>query len=146
MFEVHIKLVGKKDFLVIENVLFCGLQSDFSKNTPVYFFQSSNGEQTEIPLSSVLYIKYSKGRFEEFKDDKILFTAWFKTIDPDDSVIQVSDVLYSGLKADDTITYYLAKKSGESYEIPLHSLAYLRFSKERADRKEEEQKSDQQKL
>jgi len=145
MYTVRVKLIGQANEIVMDEVAYSGLQPDYPENN-VYFFQDVKGNQIEVPLSSVYYIQYGKGRFNGNTEGKTAFTTWFKTIDLNSSVQEVRDVVYCGLNPEMPSLYYIIQKSGESYEIPLHSLAYLRFSKERLDRKDEEQKSDQQKL
>ena len=58
---VWYKLVGTEQEIEMKEVSLCGLHPDYS--VPVYFIRSQNGEQIEIPISSLLYIKFSKERF-----------------------------------------------------------------------------------
>lgn len=140
MYSVGVKLRKVEEMVMLDSVIASGLQPDYKSN-PVYFFQLENGEQYEFPVASISYIqldaRYGKQRFNAPTEENILFTVWFKTQDIR-SPIKVSDVLYCGLG--ENSVYYILTISGEMFEIPLSSVAYLRFSGELQKRKEEENK------
>jgi len=58
---VWYKLIGTEVEVEVSDVCLCGLHPDYP--IPVYFIRHHDGEQTEIPVSSLLYIKFSKERF-----------------------------------------------------------------------------------
>ena len=63
MFTTWYKIKDENEVIEINNTLYCGLQSDYAP-TPVYFIRDVDGVQTEIPISSLAWLKFSKERFQ----------------------------------------------------------------------------------
>lgn len=42
---------------------YCGMQPDY--NYPMYFIRTENGEQIEIPLDNIAYLKFSIDRYAQ---------------------------------------------------------------------------------
>lgn len=134
MHSVRIETLDK-DFVCLENVVYSGLQPDYPVEMPVYFFQLENGEQYEYPLSSILYMQFT-GRYNPIEENKKTYNVDVRLMGQ--SKISISDVMYCGVHS--SSLYYMMKKSGECYEIPVKSVVCFKFSRERLERKSEEER------
>jgi len=61
MFQVKFKLRGETE-IVVEDAIFAGMQPDYPY--PMFFLRRGDGEQIEFPMEAIIYLKFSKERYE----------------------------------------------------------------------------------
>lgn len=70
-FTVWFKIKGEGEEIEVREVEWCGLHPDYiTSMVPVYFLRTVYGEQTEIPVRSLAYIRFSKERYQQPAENK----------------------------------------------------------------------------